>query len=496
MSEQTAAVGRVDLAHEPDFEFGSVMVRPALREIRGSGWLETLEPRVMQVLVALARAKGDVVSRDDLIRKCWSGRAVSDDVIYRCVSELRRILDVKHGACTVRTVPRVGYRLSFPSPEGAPEAPRHPSVNAKLHDEALSELIGHIYDCAIDPAQWDEALAHMVSLLSPADWDVAVLMWESIAPPRARFVGATGLSGVARDIYAEAFAGRSIWSAAIATLGPGRVVDTDEVVARSEFLETPLYKNFLSTWRMEIAVMAILDRADPELLGLVMPGPSGRDLSGLKFGLRLLTPHIQRAVRISRSLGEANLRAEGAETALDRAPVAIATLTSRLSVMNLNAKALALAESGELAIRDGILSFADPQAQQCLAQLAAAEGAASTSFRIRDRNGEDVTVLAARLKTQFAPSLTGNIEGASVILLIGMGERAPLLEINRLGDRFGLSATEARLSTALAAGDNLRSYATRRNMSMNAIKFLLKNVYHKTETRSLEELVCRVRQAL
>jgi DNA-binding CsgD family transcriptional regulator len=336
----------------------------------------------------------------------------------------------------------------------------------------------------------------MVSLLSPADWDVAILMWESVRPPGARFVGATGVSGMAREIYSEMFAGRSVWAAAIASRGAGQVLDTDEVVARSEFLKTPLYKNFLSTWGMEIAVMAILDRADPELLGLVMPGPPGRDLSGLKFGLRLLTPHMQRAVRISRSLGEANLRAEAAETALDRAPVAIATLTSRLAVTNMNAKALALAESGEIAVRDSLLSFADPQAQQCLAELAAAEPPASTSFRIKDRNGQDVTVLAARLKTLVAPSLTGDLQGASIVLSIGVGERAPLLEINRLGDRFGLSATEARLITAVAAGDNLRDYAARRNLSMNAVRFLLKNIYHKTETHSLEELVCRVRQAL
>jgi len=40
----------------------------------------------------------------------------------------------------------------------------------------------------------------------------------------------------------------------------------------------------------------------------------------LKRGIRLLAPHIQRAIRISRALGEANLRAEAAQTAMNTAP--------------------------------------------------------------------------------------------------------------------------------------------------------------------------------
>jgi hypothetical protein len=37
----------------------------------------------MEVLVALARANGAVVSREALIESCWGGRTVSDDAIER-----------------------------------------------------------------------------------------------------------------------------------------------------------------------------------------------------------------------------------------------------------------------------------------------------------------------------------------------------------------------------------------------------------------------------
>jgi TolB-like protein len=100
----------IDLAHEPAFSVGGLAVSPATREVRGADLDESLEPRVMQVLVALARRRGHVVSRDDLVQSCWSGRIVGDDAIHRCIAKVRRLGEAS-GAFTVETIARVGYRL-------------------------------------------------------------------------------------------------------------------------------------------------------------------------------------------------------------------------------------------------------------------------------------------------------------------------------------------------------------------------------------------------
>ena len=52
------------LAREPTFRLGAVEIRPSSLEIAGPGGRMTLEPRVMQVLVALARAGGQTLTRD------------------------------------------------------------------------------------------------------------------------------------------------------------------------------------------------------------------------------------------------------------------------------------------------------------------------------------------------------------------------------------------------------------------------------------------------
>jgi TolB-like protein len=100
----------VDLAREPAFRLARVDVHPATREVIAAGLRQVLEPRVMQVLVALARRRGEVVSRDELIDACWRGRIVGDDAVSRCIAALRR-LAAAWGGLVIETVARVGYRL-------------------------------------------------------------------------------------------------------------------------------------------------------------------------------------------------------------------------------------------------------------------------------------------------------------------------------------------------------------------------------------------------
>lgn len=104
---------QIELARASPFRLGGMVVEPALRRVAvADGDDETLEPRVMQVLVVLALANGGIVSRDDLLRQCWDGRTVGDDAINRVIGRLRKLVD-KHGECAVRieTINKVGYRL-------------------------------------------------------------------------------------------------------------------------------------------------------------------------------------------------------------------------------------------------------------------------------------------------------------------------------------------------------------------------------------------------
>lgn len=115
-TQDASWVHGIDLAQEADFDLGSLRVRPARCEVESNGVSQTLQRRVMQVLVALAQARGLVVSQTDLVTRCWRGLSVSDDAIYRCISKLRKLAaDYPDAPYAIEAIPGVGYRLTSPS---------------------------------------------------------------------------------------------------------------------------------------------------------------------------------------------------------------------------------------------------------------------------------------------------------------------------------------------------------------------------------------------
>jgi Tol biopolymer transport system component/DNA-binding winged helix-turn-helix (wHTH) protein len=128
------------LADAQDFQLGEMRVRPSVREVEAFGKRETIEPRVMQVLVVLAGANGAVVSRDELIRQCWGGRIVGEDAINRCVSKIRQLAEFSGNAFAVETIARVGYKLQrletckLPAvpPSTQPEKPKAETAGPRI----------------------------------------------------------------------------------------------------------------------------------------------------------------------------------------------------------------------------------------------------------------------------------------------------------------------------------------------------------------------------
>lgn len=145
----------IELAREANFALGQAEVCPSLRQFTANGIVETIEPRVMQVLVSLARRAGEVVARDELVASCWDGRVVGEDAIQRAVAKVRKLGETS-GIFTVETIPKVGYRLIARRSETRPAAT--PPPGRSNLPRRIEELIGR-----------DEDLAQVAAILRDAD---------------------------------------------------------------------------------------------------------------------------------------------------------------------------------------------------------------------------------------------------------------------------------------------------------------------------------------
>ena len=97
------------------FQVGRWRVEPSLNTASRNGTAVRLEPKVMQVLVCLASQPGEPVAKETILKTVWPDTFVSEDVLTRSVSELRRVFedDAKEPR-VIQTIPKRGYRLVAP----------------------------------------------------------------------------------------------------------------------------------------------------------------------------------------------------------------------------------------------------------------------------------------------------------------------------------------------------------------------------------------------
>jgi TolB-like protein/DNA-binding winged helix-turn-helix (wHTH) protein/Tfp pilus assembly protein PilF len=126
----------MDSLGERDFRLGVWVVSPRLNCLSQDGRAIRVEPKVMQVLVCLAEAR-DVVSKERLMSRVWTGTFVTDDVLTRSISELRKVFeDDPKKPQYIQTIPKSGYRLLQRPQEIHPEN----GGQAAVALEAVSEL--------------------------------------------------------------------------------------------------------------------------------------------------------------------------------------------------------------------------------------------------------------------------------------------------------------------------------------------------------------------
>jgi len=115
---------------EAGFRLGPWLVQPSLNTISRDGTSLQLEPKVMAVLVCLAEHPGEPVSKEAILQTVWPDTFVSEDVLTRSISELRRVFkDDAREPRFIQTIPKRGYRLV------APVAPVNGTSPARLREE-------------------------------------------------------------------------------------------------------------------------------------------------------------------------------------------------------------------------------------------------------------------------------------------------------------------------------------------------------------------------
>lgn len=123
------------------FQIGEFAVYPLRNEIIGPHGSVHVAPKAMDVLCSLAEEAGGVVERDRLLESVWGRTVIGDDVLTRCISELRSAFgDSATDSRYIQTVPKRGYCLLAAVGELAESAEENNVTNASVERGFWEEI--------------------------------------------------------------------------------------------------------------------------------------------------------------------------------------------------------------------------------------------------------------------------------------------------------------------------------------------------------------------
>jgi len=367
--------------------------------------------------------------------------------------------------------------------------------------EALSELIGAIYDCAIDPQNWRPTLENIRVRLGAENAALSVVDLKS-----RRFL-LSFLDNVPRT-WADRI---GEWDDEIldAWGGPDAIRAMPEhepfvwsSLRRADLAEANSYTNTIRDAGYGDAMSLVLAR-DQNILGACVFGrtkKAGRFSEGELALAQLLLPHAQRAIALSRMLELATLKERAYESVLDTLQTAALFVTESGDLVHANRAAMDELRDGEwLRLKESRLTAIDRrhhiELQRALATASATPNAGPTSFTV------PLTGSAVHLELLPLPGGTKRAtiapDAAAAILFSNPAARSKSKSETlrqSLGDTYGLTPGEAAVAVEIAKGDGRAAVAKRLGIRESTVRTHLSAIFGKTGLNRQTQLVLLINQ--
>ena len=166
--------------------------------------------------------------------------------------------------------------------------------------EQLSELIGEIYDAALDPSLWSGVLGKAGRFVGGP---VAAIFSKSpTALTGTVYYHSSDISGPYRKLYFNKYIKFDPFTTAQYFSDVEQPMAVADIMPYQEFLETRFYKEWVQPQGMVDAVTAVLDKSvtTAAMFGVFRYQSDGVVDDEARRRMRLIVPHIRRAVLIGR----------------------------------------------------------------------------------------------------------------------------------------------------------------------------------------------------
>jgi len=361
-------------------------------------------------------------------------------------------------------------------------------------DQGLTRLIGEIYDAALDSSRWTSVLAKIAEF---ADAQAAGLLSKDSVSKSGNVYYQAGVDPYFVRLYSETY-----WKfdpvADLPDCEIEQIVSVPDLLPYEKFRTGRFYREWAEPQGWVDAANAVLEKSATgcAFLTVIRSKESGMVDDEMRRRMRLIVPHVRRAVRTGKVIDLSQAEAATFADILDGLSPAIFLVGAEGQIIHGNATGRSVLDKGDfLRSVHGRLTASDPQVDQALHEALLAAGKSGPdivdrgcAFPLKGRSGE-------RYVAHVLPLTVGERRkaGAASSVVAALFVRKAELEAEPpskvIGKTYKLTPTELRVLRAIVNVGGVRQVAGNLGVADTTIKTHLGRLFEKTGVSRQADLV-------
>lgn len=359
----------------------------------------------------------------------------------------------------------------------------------------LSELIGEIYDAAIDPTLWMRALERSCNFVGGSS---AVLYWHDVASESSAALHLFNDDPHYTRLYFEKYMPMNPVFPAATFIESGLIYTPTDVVPEAELFDTRFHREWVEPQGIADVICVNLEKGttSSSVLNIRRDNTHGIVDDAVRERAALIVPHFQRAVAIGRMFDQRRTAQAILTETLDNVEAAIFLLGLNGRIVFVNGLARAMLDEGVLLYeRRGALTAVAPDAQRMLRELVVA---AESGDLMAGGHGAAIPLSDSPARRWFAHVLSlsagdrqraGAVHSAVAAVFVRRTSPTSPPPLEALGKLYSLTASEIRVLDGIMKVSGVQALADLLGLSQATVKTHLHNVFRKTGTARQSELV-------
>ena len=356
-------------------------------------------------------------------------------------------------------------------------------------DEQLSSLIGDIYDAALDTALWSAALGKTRGFVGGSA--SALYSKDAIRKNGKLYCQEGDIDRHYRRLYREKYAKLDPFTTGHFFAEIEQPIGVADLMPYDEFLETRFYKEWLRPQSIVDGVTGALEKSATSvvLFTVFRHQRDGVVDDETRCRMRLIVPHMRRAVLISKIIDLKAAEAASFADTLDGVSAGMFLVDARGRIVHANATGhVLLAEGSPLHSAGGKLATNDANAEQALHEIFLAAGSGDAAVGTKGIAVPLITSEDERYVAHVLPLTSGarRKAGTSYAAAAALFVHKATLEMpsppEAIAKTFKLTPSELRVLLAIVEVGGVAETADALGIGPGTVKTHLLRVFAKTGT--------------